>query len=101
MLIGCTCIILVLLTWAILSSRVETYDLSIYLLPKSYERFWKRGGIVLFQTLLIFSILLVGQGNDYLPILYFIVIPMIYLSFTFGQAVILTLLCLGTMSLAI
>jgi hypothetical protein len=26
LLIGCTCIILVLLTWAILSSRVETYD---------------------------------------------------------------------------
>jgi hypothetical protein len=26
MLIGCTCIILVLFTWAILSSRVETYD---------------------------------------------------------------------------
>jgi signal transduction histidine kinase len=88
------------ITWIALTVLFVLFGLSIYLLPKSYERFWKRGGIVLFQTLLIFSILLVGQGSDYLPILYFIVIPMIYLSFTFGQAVILTLLCLGTMFLA-
>jgi signal transduction histidine kinase len=54
----------------------------------------------LFQIVLVFIALIVSRGTDSLAILYFIVVPMAYLSFNFIQASGLTLLCLSALFLS-
>jgi signal transduction histidine kinase len=76
------------------------FALSIYLYSKFFEHFWQRLALLLFQIVLVFIIVIVGEGMDFLPILYFIVVPMAYLSFSFVQASALTLLCLATQFIA-
>jgi signal transduction histidine kinase len=87
-------------TWIVLTLLFALFALSIYLLPKSYRRFERRLGLVLFQVALVFITIVVSQGDGSMAILYFIVVPIAYLSFTFIQATGLTLLCLGTLFLA-
>ncbi|MGD8455010.1 MAG: sensor histidine kinase [Anaerolineales bacterium] len=76
------------------------FALSIYLYAEFFERFWYRLVVLLCQILLVFVIVLIGKGLGFLPILYFIVVPMAYLSLTFVQASGLTLLCLATQFIA-
>ncbi len=87
-------------TWIALTILFALFALSIYLLPKSYESFASRLGVVLFQIALVFVTIIVSQGDGSMPVLYFIVVPIAYLSFTFLQASSLTLLCMGTLFLA-
>jgi signal transduction histidine kinase len=87
-------------TWVTLTLLFALFALSIYLLPRSYRRFASRLGLVLFQIALVFCAILVSQGDGSTPILYFIVVPIAYLSFDFILASGLTLLCLGAVFLA-
>jgi signal transduction histidine kinase len=87
-------------TWITLTILFALFALSIYLLPKSYGSFASRLGVVLFQIALVFVAIIVSQGNGSMPILYFIIIPTAYLSFTFLQASSLMLLCMGALFLA-
>jgi signal transduction histidine kinase len=87
-------------TWLPMTILFALFVLSIYLFSTSFERFWRRLAILLFQIALVVVIVIVGQGADFLPILYFIVVPMAYLSFDFIQASGLALLCLVTLLLA-
>jgi signal transduction histidine kinase len=73
------------------------FVLSIYLFSASSEHFWKRLAVLLFQIALVFTMVIISAGRDTLTILYFIVVPMAYLSFSFIQASGLTLLCLGAL----
>jgi signal transduction histidine kinase len=86
--------------WIALTLLFVLFALSIYLLPRSYRRFERRLGLVLFQIALVFATIIVSQGDGSMPILYFIVVPIAYLSFDFILASGLTLLCLGTLFLA-
>jgi signal transduction histidine kinase len=70
------------------------FALSIYFYRLFFVQFWQRLTVVLFQIGLVFIIMLVGRGIGSLPILYFIIIPMIYLAFNFVPANLLALLCL-------
>jgi len=76
------------------------FALGIYLFSVFFEHFWVRLAVLLFQIALVFVIMIVGQEADFLPILYFVVVPMAYLSFSFVQASGLALLCLVTQFLA-
>jgi len=87
-------------TWLPLTTLFALFALSIYLFSVFFERFWIRLPVLLFQIVLVFVIVIVGEGRDFLPILYFIVVPMAYLSFGFVQASGLALLCLVTQFLA-
>jgi signal transduction histidine kinase len=87
-------------TWIVLTLLFALFALGIYLLPKSYRRFERRLGLVLLQIALVFVTIIVSQGDDSMPTLYFIVVPIAYLSFSFIQASGLTLLCLSTLFLA-
>jgi signal transduction histidine kinase len=86
--------------WIALTLLFVLFALSIYLLPRSYRRFERRLGLVLFQIALVFATIIVSQGDGSMPILYFIVVPIAYLSFDFILASGLTLLCLGMLFLA-
>jgi len=86
--------------WLPITILFALFALSIYLFPKSFKHFWKRLAVSLFQIALVFVIVIVGEGVDFLPILSFIVVPMAYLSFSFVQASGLALLCLVTLLLA-
>jgi signal transduction histidine kinase len=86
--------------WLPITILFALFALSIYLFSASFERFWKRLTISLLQIALVFVIVVVGEGADFLPILYFIVVPMAYLSFSFVQASGLTLLCLSALFLS-
>ena len=88
-------------TWLLLTILFVLFALGIYLFSKVFEHFWRRLAVSLFQIALVFVIVIVGEeGADFLPILYFIVVPMAYLSFSFVQASGLALLCLVAMFLA-
>lgn len=88
------------ITWLVLTVLFALFALSIYLLPKFYGSFERRLGLILFQIALVFVTIIASQGDGSMPILYFIVVPTAYLSFSFIQASGLTLLCLGTLFLA-
>jgi signal transduction histidine kinase len=87
-------------TWAILTVLFGLFALSIYLYGEFFEHFWKRLAILLFQIALVFAIVIAGDGEDFLPILYFIIVPMAYLSLSFIQASGLALLCLSALFLS-
>jgi signal transduction histidine kinase len=87
-------------TWVILTVLFGLFALSIYLYTEFFRHFWKRLAILLFQIALVFAIVIIGEGIDFLPILYFIVVPMAYLSFSFIQASGLALLCLSALFLS-
>jgi signal transduction histidine kinase len=87
-------------TWITLTVLFGLFALSIYLYTEFFEHFWKRLAVQLFQIALVFGVVIVGEGADFLPILYFIVVPMAYLSFDFVQASGLTLLCLSALFLS-
>jgi hypothetical protein len=87
-------------TWLPITILFALFALSIYLFSASFEHFWKRLTVSLLQIALVFVIVIVGEGADFLPILYFIVVPMAYLSFSLVQASGLTLLCLSALFLS-
>jgi signal transduction histidine kinase len=72
--------------WIPLTALFAAFTFTIYLDPPSDAPLWQRAGLLLLQAGLIFAILIVGQGYGYLPILYFIVVPMAYFSLPFWQA---------------
>jgi len=76
------------------------FVLSIYLYDVFFEAFWKRLGILLFQIVIVFLLIIITGGLGFLPILYFITVPMAYLSYSFAQATGLTLLALGAIILS-
>jgi signal transduction histidine kinase len=86
--------------WLPITILFALFTLSIYLFSASFTHFWKRLAVLLFQIVIVFGIVLVGEGADFLPILSFIVVSMAYLSFSFIQASGLALLCLVTLFLA-
>jgi len=86
-------------TWFPLTALFVAFALTIHFMPDTDGPLWQRGGLLLLQTGLIFAIVLVGQGVGFLPILYFIVVPTAYLSLTFRQASVFTLLCVGALFL--
>jgi signal transduction histidine kinase len=87
-------------TWIILTVLFGLFALSIYLYTEFFEHFWRRLAALLFQIALVFVIIITSPDNSFVPILYFIVVPMAYLSFSFVRASGLTLLCLVTLLLA-
>jgi signal transduction histidine kinase len=87
-------------TWLPFTVLFAAFALTIPFMPGASAPLWWRGGHSLLQAGLIFAIVLVGQGEGYLPILYFIVIPAAYLTLTFRQASIFTLLCVGALFLS-
>jgi len=87
-------------TWLPITILFALFALSIYLFSVSFEHFLKRLAVSLFQIALVFVIVIVGEWTGFLPILYFIVVPMVFLSFSFVQASGLALLCLITLLLA-
>ena len=86
-------------TWLPFTVLFAAFALTIPFMPSASAPRWQRGGLLLLQAGLIFAILLVGRGDRYLPILYFIVVPAAYLSLTFRQASGFTLLCAGALFL--
>ena len=86
-------------TWIPLTVLFAAFALTIPLMPGASAPLWWRGGLLLLQAGLIFAIVLVGRGDPYLPILYFIVVPAAYLRLTFRQASGFTLLCVGALFL--
>jgi signal transduction histidine kinase len=86
-------------TWIFPTTLFALFALSIHFFYRSYPRFWRRLGAVLFQIALVFAGVIFSQ-DSFTPILSFIVVPIAYLSFSFLQATGLTLLCLGTLLLA-
>lgn len=86
-------------TWLPFTALFSAFALTLPFTPSNDAPFWQRGGFLLLQTGLIFAIVLVGQGQTFLPILYFIVIPSAYFSLNFRQASSITLLCAGTLFL--
>jgi signal transduction histidine kinase len=86
--------------WISLTILFALFALSIYLFSESFQHFWKRLAVLLFQIALIFSMVIIGDGRGSVTILYFIVVPMAYLSFSFIQASGLTLLCLAALFLS-
>jgi signal transduction histidine kinase len=86
-------------TWLPFTALFAAFALTISFMPHANALPWQRGGLLLLQAGLIFAILLVGRGDPYLPILYFIVVPAAYLSLTFRQASGFTLLCAGALFL--
>jgi signal transduction histidine kinase len=85
--------------WPAFTALFAVFALTISFMPDANGPLWQRGGLLLLQAGLIFAILLVGRGDRYLPILYFIVVPAAYLSLTFRQASGFTLLCAGALFL--
>jgi len=81
-------------TWVSLTVLFGFFALSIYLFSAAFKHFWRRLAVLLFQIALVFAIVIVGAGMDSLSILYFIIVPMAYLSFSFIQASGIALLCL-------
>ena len=72
--------------WIPLTLLFAAFTLMAYLdLPESAP-LWQHVGFLSLQVGLIFAILIVGQGHGYLPILYFIVVPMAYFSLPFWHA---------------
>lgn len=88
------------ITWISLTVLFGLFALSVYLYAELGAHFWKRLAVLLFQIALVFAIVILGGGMEFLPILYFIVVPMAYLSFSFIQASGIALLCLLTQFLA-
>jgi signal transduction histidine kinase len=86
--------------WIIVTVLFGFFALSIYFFGKFFEHYWRRLAILLFQIFLVFTIAIIGEEVGILPILYFIVVPMAYLSFSFIQASGLALLCLGALFLS-
>ena len=86
-------------TWIPLTVLFAAFALTIPFMSGSSASLWQRGGLLLLQAGLIFAIVLVGRGDPYLPILYFIVVPAAYLRLTFRQASGFTLLCVGALFL--
>lgn len=86
--------------WIILTVLFALFTLGIYVFPRSFRQFWTRLAVLLFQIALVFVIMIIGDGMDSLPILYFILVPMAYLSFSFVQASALAMLCLIAQFLA-
>ena len=86
-------------TWLPLTVLFVAFALTIPFMPGADAPLWRRGGHSLLQAGLIFAIVLVGRGEGYFPILYFIAIPSAYLTLTFRQASIFTLLCVGALFL--
>ncbi|MBC8446162.1 MAG: sensor histidine kinase [Chloroflexi bacterium] len=86
-------------TWIPLTVLFAAFALTIPFMSGSSASLWQRGGLLLLQAGLIFAIVLVGRGDPYLPILYFIVVPAAYLRLTFRQASGFTLLCAGALFL--
>ena len=87
-------------TWIILTVLFALFALSIYLYTRFFEHFGRRFATLLFQIALVFVIIITSPDRGFVPILYFIVVPMAYLSFSFVQASGLALLCLITQLLA-
>ncbi|MBL7063019.1 MAG: sensor histidine kinase [Anaerolineae bacterium] len=85
--------------WPAFTALFASFALTISFMPDANGPLWQRGGPLLLQAGLIFAILLVGRGDPYLPILYFIVVPAAYLRLTFRQASGFTLLCAGALFL--
>lgn len=86
-------------TWLPLTALFVAFALTIPFMPGANAPLWRRGGHSLLQAGLIFAIVLVGRGEGYFPILYFIAIPSAYHTLTFRQASIFTLLCVGALFL--
>ena len=86
--------------WIIITVLFGFFALSIYLFGKFFKHFWRRLAVLIIQIFLVFTIMLIGEGMGFVPILYFIVVPMAYLSFSFIQASGLALLCLGALFLS-
>jgi signal transduction histidine kinase len=84
-------------TWTGLTILFGFFALSIYMYARHFELLWARLAALLFQIALVVAIVLVGDGLGSLPILYFIIIPMAYLSLGFAQASAMALLCLSTL----
>jgi signal transduction histidine kinase len=87
-------------TWLPTTILFALFVLSIYLFSVFFTHFGKRLAVLFFQIALVFGIVIVGGAADFLPILYFIVVPMAYLSFDFIQASGLMLFCLSALFLA-
>jgi len=86
-------------TWLPFTVLFVAFALTIFFIPDANGPLWQRGGLLLLQAGLVFAIVLVGQGIGFLPILYFIVVPSAYLTLTFRQASVFTLLCVGMLFL--
>ncbi|MFL7792257.1 MAG: histidine kinase [Anaerolineae bacterium] len=72
--------------WIPLTVLFAAFTLAIYLDLPGTAPLWQHAGFLALKVGLIFAILLVGRGYGYLPILYFIVVPMAYFTLPFWQA---------------
>lgn len=87
-------------TLIVISALFALFALSIFVYLQTFKYFWKRLVVVLLQIVLVSVIIVVGGGNDSLSILYFIIIPMIFLAFNFFLSIGLLLLSLCIMFLS-
>ena len=85
------------ITWSSLTLLFGLFALCIYVYSRFFEFFWARLAAVLCQIVIVFVIVLIGDGLGYLPILYFITVSMTYLSVGFLQASGVALLCLAAL----
>jgi signal transduction histidine kinase len=72
--------------WIPLTILFAVFTLTVYIDLPGTAPLWQHVGLLALKVGLIFAILLVGQGHGYLPILYFIVVPMAYFSLPFWHA---------------
>jgi len=72
--------------WIPLTILFAAFTLMAYLDLPGSAPLWQHAGLLSLKVGLIFAILLVGRGYGYLPILYFVVVPMAYFSLPFWQA---------------
>jgi signal transduction histidine kinase len=87
--------------WIPLTVLFVVFTFTVYLDPPISAPLWQRAGLLLVQVGLIFAIVLVGRGFGYLPILYFVVLPMAYFSLSFWQANGIALLSMISLLLAL
>jgi signal transduction histidine kinase len=86
--------------WIPLTILFAVFTLTVYLDLPGTAPLWQHVGLLALRVGLIFGILLVGRGHGYLPILYFIVVPMAYFSLPFWQANGITALCMLSLFVA-
>jgi signal transduction histidine kinase len=87
--------------WIPLTILFVIFTFTIYLDHLVKASPWQRVGLLLLQVSLVFAIVLVGRGLGYLPILYFVVVPMAYFSLSFWRANGIALLSMLSLLLAL
>jgi len=84
-------------TWVAVTALFSLFGLCIHLFSRFFHLPRRRLAFLLLQIALVFAIVVVAGGGGSVAILYFIVVPMAYLSFGFVPASGLALLCLGAL----